>query len=92
MVAQSTAMLRSLLIGLASGSRALTPLATVSNAVQHDRVRAPNGLLAVLGHPVVATGLKSLAAAEILGDKMKSAPDRTMLLGLQQDLNPALRT
>ena len=36
----------------------------------------------MLAHPLVAAGGVAIAAAEMAGDKMKSAPDRTVFLGL----------
>lgn len=36
----------------------------------------------VLKHPLGATGAVGMAALEMAGDKMKSAPDRTVFLGL----------
>jgi uncharacterized membrane protein len=75
-------MIRSFLIGLVAGSRALTPLATVSDAARRHALPANNGAPAWLGHPLVAAGLKTLAAGELMGDKMRTAPDRTVLAGL----------
>lgn len=36
----------------------------------------------MLGHPVAAAGIAALAAAEMAGDKQKSAPDRIVPVGL----------
>jgi uncharacterized membrane protein len=38
--------------------------------------------LFLLDHPVFKFGALALGAGELLGDKMKSAPDRTVFLGL----------
>jgi uncharacterized membrane protein len=73
-------MLRSLLIGLTAGSRSLTPLATVSEAARHGDI--PNPRLNWLGHPVTSAATKVLAAGELWGDKMKSAPDRIVPAGI----------
>ena len=75
-------MLRSILIGLVAGQRAMTPLAVVAGAARSGRL--PDGALArdLLAHPLVASGAVALAAAEMAGDKMASAPDRIVLPGL----------
>ena len=75
-------MLRSLLIGLTSGSRSLTPLATVSVAAQQGALPGLDRRLAWLSEPAVSSGLKLLAAGELGGDKLKGAPNRTVLVGL----------
>ena len=71
-------MIRSLLIGLIAGQRGMTPLAVVAGAARNGR--APGGRW--LGHPLVAGGAVALAAAEMAGDKMPTAPDRTIVPGL----------
>ncbi|WP_369059119.1 DUF4126 domain-containing protein [Caulobacter sp. 73W] len=71
-------MIRSILIGLATGQRSLTPIAVVAHAARRGRA-AP---LPLLSNPIVATGLAGLAAAEMGGDKMKSAPDRIVPIGM----------
>lgn len=75
-------MLRSLLIGLPAGARAMTPLAAVTDAAHRGALPASNGAPAWLGHPLVAAGAKALAAGELWGDKLKSAPDRIVLAGI----------
>jgi uncharacterized membrane protein len=75
-------MLRSLLIGLSAGSRSMTPLAAVSEAAHGGHLDADNPSARLLGHPLVAAGTKALAAGELWGDKMKSAPDRIVPLGI----------
>jgi uncharacterized membrane protein len=75
-------MIRSFLIGLVAGSRALTPLATVSEAARRGRLHTDSRASALLAHPVVAAGLKALAAGELWGDKLHSAPDRIGPAGL----------
>lgn len=69
-------MLRAILIGLAAGSRSMTPLAVVANAARTDTLPADNGAPAWLGHPLVSVGTMALAVYEFAGDKQKSAPDR----------------
>jgi uncharacterized membrane protein len=73
-------MLRSFLIGLTAGARALTPLAAVSEAAQHDQL--PRARLAWLAHPLTGAATKALAAGELWGDKLKSAPDRIVPAGI----------
>jgi uncharacterized membrane protein len=75
-------MIRSFLIGLSAGARAMTPLATVSEAARSGHLAANNGAPDWLGHPLVAAGSKALAAGELWGDKLKSAPDRIVLAGI----------
>jgi uncharacterized membrane protein len=75
-------MIPSLLIGLTAGARALTPLATVSDALRRGALPKDNGAPAWLGSPVVAAGAATLAAGELWGDKLKSAPDRIVLAGI----------
>lgn len=75
-------MIASILIGLAAGSRSMTPLAAVSDAARRGALPAGGGAPAWLGHPVVAAGSKLLAAGELWGDKLKSAPDRIVPAGI----------
>jgi uncharacterized membrane protein len=75
-------MIRSFLIGLAAGSRALTPLATVSNAARRGALPADHGGPSWLAHSATATGLQLLAAGELWGDKQRWAPDRIVAAGL----------
>jgi uncharacterized membrane protein len=75
-------MIRSLLIGLVAGARAMTPLATVSDAAHRGALPSDNGAPSWLGHPIVAAGTKAVAAGELWGDKLKSAPDRIVLAGV----------
>jgi uncharacterized membrane protein len=75
-------MLRSLLIGLSAGSRALTPLATVSEAARGGHLSETNPAVRLLAHPLFSVGSKALAAGELWGDKMKSAPDRIVPAGI----------
>ena len=75
-------MLRSFLIGLVAGQRGITPLAAVAIATQRGEIPADLPFQKLLLHPVVALGVNVLAAAEMGGDKMKTAPDRTVPIGL----------
>lgn len=75
-------MLRSLLIGLSAGSRAMTPLAAVSEAAHGGHLAPDNRAARLLAHPWATAGSKALAAGELWGDKLPSAPDRIVPLGL----------
>ena len=75
-------MLTSFLIGLVGGQRAMTPLAAVSVAGTRGWLSLDNGAPQVIAHPLVAAALVVLAAAELAGDKMKTAPDRVVPIGL----------
>ncbi len=75
-------MLNSILMGAVAGSRSMTPLAAVSVAAATGKLPQDNGAPKILANPLVAAGTVALAAAELGGDKMKSAPDRIVILGL----------
>ncbi|MBW4022371.1 MAG: DUF4126 family protein [Proteobacteria bacterium] len=75
-------MLKSLLMGLVGGQRSMTPLAVVSVAAARGRLPARDGATGILGHPAVVAAALALAAGELAGDKMKSAPDRIIPIGL----------
>lgn len=69
-------MIRSILIGIVAGARAMTPLAMVANAARKGELPEDNGAPRFLAHPLVSLGTTALAAYELVGDKQKSAPDR----------------
>ena len=75
-------MLRSILIGLIAGQRAMTPLSIVAGEAAKGRIADDMPGAALLSHPLVRAGAVTLAAAEMAGDKMKTAPDRTVIAGL----------
>lgn len=75
-------MLASFLMGLVGGQRSMTPLAAVAVAAARDDLPRDCAAPDFLRDPVVVTGAMALAVAEIAGDKMKSAPDRIVPLGL----------
>lgn len=75
-------MIKSILMGLVGGQRAFTPLATVAMAAWRGELAPDNGAPRLLGHPAVATTAVALAAAEMAGDKLHSAPDRVVPAGL----------
>jgi uncharacterized membrane protein len=75
-------MLRSILIGLVAGQRAMTPLAALAGAARRGTLPYDNAEARLMATPLIAAGGVTMAAAEIAGDKMKTAPDRTVFLGL----------
>ncbi|TPG18799.1 DUF4126 domain-containing protein [Sphingomonas koreensis] len=75
-------MLRSILIGLVAGQRAMTPLAVLAGAARRGALPYDNAEARMMRLPLIAAGGVSAAAAEMAGDKMTSAPDRTVMLGL----------
>jgi len=75
-------MLRSLLIGLVAGQRGISPLAAIAIATYRREIPAELPLQKLMLNPVVTAGATAFAAAEMAGDKMKSAPDRIVPIGL----------
>lgn len=75
-------MLRSFLIGLVAGQRGITPLAVIATATRRGEVAAELPLQKLMLSPAIAAGTSVFAAAEMAGDKMKTAPDRTVPIGL----------
>lgn len=75
-------MLRSFLIGLVAGQRGIAPLAAIAIATQRREIPAELPFQKLFFRPWVTAGVEALAAAEMAGDKMKSAPDRIVPIGL----------
>jgi uncharacterized membrane protein len=75
-------MLRSILIGLVAGQRAMTPLSALAGAARLGSLPYENAQARLMARHVPVVGSVVMAAAEMAGDKMKSAPDRTVMLGL----------
>ncbi|MCA1247106.1 hypothetical protein [Massilia sp. MS-15] len=73
-------LLSSVLIGAVASARSMTPMATIATARLAGR-RTP-GELFLLDRPLFKYGALAMGAGELYGDKMKSAPDRTVFLGL----------
>ncbi|MBC7939808.1 MAG: hypothetical protein H7Z19_08610 [Chitinophagaceae bacterium] len=73
-------LLFSALIGSVASARSMTPMAGIAAARLLGR-RTP-GRLVLLDRPVFKLGALAMGAAELMGDKMKTAPDRTVFLGL----------
>ncbi|MDU2940965.1 MAG: hypothetical protein E7B59_17575 [Enterobacteriaceae bacterium] len=70
----------SALIGVVASCRSMTPMAAL--AVARLARRDTSGSLKLLDLPLFKYGALAMGAGELLGDKMKSAPDRTVFLGL----------
>ena len=68
------------LIGAVASARSMTPMATIAGARLLSR-RTP-GRVILLDRPLFKAGALFMGLGELLGDKMKSAPDRTVPLGL----------
>ncbi len=68
------------LIGAVASARSMTPMATIAAARLLGR-RTP-GKLVLLDRPLFTAGALAMGVGELAGDKMKSAPDRTVFLGL----------
>lgn len=73
-------LLSSALIGAVASARSMTPMATLAAARLAGR-RTP-GELVLLDRPTIKYGALAMGVGELFGDKMKSAPDRTVFLGL----------
>lgn len=73
-------LLSSALIGAVASARSMTPMASLAAARLLGN-RTPGRLL-LLDQPVFKYGALAMGAGELFGDKMKTAPDRTVFLGL----------
>ena len=73
-------LMPSVLIGAVASARSMTPMATLAAARLVGR-NTPGRLLLV-ERPVFKFGALAMGVGELLGDKMKTAPDRTVFLGL----------
>lgn len=77
---KSSSLLPSVLIGAVASARSMTPMAAL--AVARLSHRSTPGRLVLLNHPVFKIGALAMGVGELWGDKLKSAPDRTVFLGL----------
>lgn len=73
-------LLSSALIGAVASARSMTLMATIAAARLAGR--RTTGELVLLDRPVFKYGALAMGAGELYGDKMKTAPDRTVFLGL----------
>ena len=71
-----------LLIGLVAGARSMTPLAVVAWLARSGELPNRGPLSRILSQGWVVAGATALAVGELLGDKMRSAPDRIVIPGL----------
>ena len=69
-----------MLIGAVASARSMTPMAAIAGA----RIAGETtpGRLVLLDLPLFRFGALAMGVGELFGDKMKSAPDRTVFLGL----------
>jgi uncharacterized membrane protein len=77
---KQSSLLFSALIGAVASARSMTPMATIAAARVLGR-RTP-GQLVLLDRPLFRHGALAMGVGELFGDKMKTAPDRTVFLGL----------
>lgn len=75
-----TEFVYSALIGIVASCRSMTPMAVIAAARLSGR--NTSGKLLLLDRPLFKFGALAMGAGELFGDKMKSAPDRTVFLGL----------
>jgi uncharacterized membrane protein len=73
-------LLSSALIGAVASARSMTPMATLAAARLAGR--STSGELVLLDRPPFKYGALAMGVGELFGDKMKTAPDRTVFLGL----------
>jgi uncharacterized membrane protein len=73
-------LLSSALIGAVASARSMTPMATIAAARLADR--RTTGEVFLLDRPLFKYGALAMGVGELFGDKMKTAPDRTVFLGL----------
>jgi len=60
----------------------MTPLAALAGSARRGTIASRNAPSRLMAHPLIAAGSVGMAALEMAGDKMKTAPDRTVFLGL----------
>ncbi|MES2414033.1 MAG: hypothetical protein V4614_09540 [Pseudomonadota bacterium] len=77
---KDTGLLYPALIGAVASARSMTPMASIAAARLLGH-RMP-GRLALLDRPLFRNGALLMGVGELFGDKMKTAPDRTVFLGL----------
>jgi len=70
----------SALIGFVASCRSMTPMVAIAAARVSGRDTP--GRLLLLDRPLFKFGALAMGVGELFGDKMKSAPDRTVFLGL----------
>jgi len=78
--ASRPALLPSALIGAVASARSMTPMAGIATARLLGR--RSMGRLVLLDRPWLRYGALAMGVGELFGDKMKTAPDRTVFLGM----------
>lgn len=73
-------LIPSVLIGAVASARSMTPMATLAAARLAGR--STPGRLLLVERRVFKFGALAMGVGELLEDKMKTAPDRTVFLGL----------
>lgn len=73
-------LMSSALIGAVASARSMTPMAAIAAARLAGR--PVPGTLFLLDRPLFKFGALAMGVGELFGDKMESAPDRTVPLGL----------
>ncbi|MBN8726269.1 MAG: DUF4126 domain-containing protein [Xanthomonadales bacterium] len=76
------ALIHSVLMGAVGGMRAMTPLAAIANATRTGVLPRRRGTPRWLAAGWLSAAAGALALAEMAGDKMRTAPDRTVVPGL----------
>jgi len=76
------ALIHSFLMGAVAGMRAMTPLAAVTHAARSGRLPAGRAATRLLANRAASAGMLALAGGELMGDKMKTAPDRIVPAGM----------
>jgi len=79
-MAKDPGLLYPALIGAVASARSMTPMAGIAAATLAGN-RTP-GRLFLLDRPLFKFGALLMGIGELFGDKMKTAPDRTVPLGL----------
>ena len=77
---KNNSLLFSALIGAVASARSMTPMATIAAA--RFLHRSTPGHLVLLDRPIFRNSALFMGIGELFGDKMKTAPDRTVFLGL----------
>lgn len=77
---KSGGLLLSMLIGAVASARSMTPMGSIAAALLLG-YRLPGRVL-LLDRPLFKFGAIAMGAGELAGDKLESAPDRTVALGM----------
>lgn len=83
------ALIHTISMAAVAGVRSMTPLAAVAIAARTGLLSADNGALGLVTRRFVSVGTLALAAGELAGDRMESAPARTVPAGMAARIAPA---